>query len=262
MSDSQDNLILTIRLIRSFHYRNLKNLVIKNVNKNLSIKEFKELVNQEIKKSSVPPPFKTFTYDTLKIEHIPFKAKSNDPVINCEDDDLLILKDEQILGESPHIVNETEISYFLMKDYLEYKTNKYVTITSSNIQTDSDILERPTKKIKLLSYLNTPASILSQTCQTKNLRLMFTEYLCEIDKPCNFQLDTSAFWLKYKDNWGELAAFANYILNVPATSASVERIFSVGGAILRPSRRCITDKVFEQLILLKSSPADFTEIGF
>ena len=55
--------------------------------------------------------------------------KSNDPVINCEDDDLLILKDEQILGESPHIVNETEISYFLMKDYLEYKTNKYVTIS-------------------------------------------------------------------------------------------------------------------------------------
>ncbi|CAF0990233.1 unnamed protein product [Brachionus calyciflorus] len=129
-------------------------------------------------------------------------------------------------------------------------TPKYA---SSNIITDSDsdILERPTKKIKLLSYLNTPVSVLSQTCQTKNLRLKFTEYLCEIDKPCNFQLDNSAFWMKYKDNWCELAAFAKYILNVPATSASVERIFSVGGAILRPSRRCITDKVFEQLIFLK-----------
>lgn len=48
MSEPQDNLILTIRLIRSFHHRNLKNLVLKNVNKNLSAKELKELINQGI----------------------------------------------------------------------------------------------------------------------------------------------------------------------------------------------------------------------
>ena len=70
----------------------------------------------------------------MKIEHIPFKskvslkqvnfimfclfnlilvllfrAKTNDPVINCEDDDLLILHDEQIisntqLGKQPQFV--------------------------------------------------------------------------------------------------------------------------------------------------------------
>jgi hypothetical protein len=57
-----DQELLTIRFIRSFHHRNLKNMVIKNVDKNLLVKEFKELVKQEAKKSSLPPPFKTYNY--------------------------------------------------------------------------------------------------------------------------------------------------------------------------------------------------------
>jgi hypothetical protein len=35
---------------------------------------------------------------------------------------------------------------------------------------------------------------------------------------------------------------------VPATSATVERVFSVRGAILRPSRRGLSDDIFEKLI--------------
>ncbi|RNA06316.1 hypothetical protein BpHYR1_015237 [Brachionus plicatilis] len=122
-----ENLVLTIRVIRSFHHRNLKNLVLKNVDKKITVHELKDMINQEIKKSSLPPPFKTFTYDTLKIEHVPFKAKSSDPVINCQDDDSLILRDDQNLADIC-VVNETEISYFMMQDYLEYKSNKYVNI--------------------------------------------------------------------------------------------------------------------------------------
>jgi len=55
----------------------------------------------ELKKPSltIPPPFRTFHFDTLKIEHVPFKSKSNDPVINCEDDDILILNDEKCLTD-------------------------------------------------------------------------------------------------------------------------------------------------------------------
>lgn len=82
---------------------------------------------------------------------MPFKSKSNDPVINCEDDDILILNDEKCLADY-HIgsfiiiiynyfifeikqsyyvflVNETEISYFCMADYQEYKSNKIITLT-------------------------------------------------------------------------------------------------------------------------------------
>ena len=40
-------------------------------------------------------------------------------------------------------------------------------------------------------------------------------------------------------------------LRLPATSATVERVCSVGVAILRPSRRRLSDRIFEMLIFLK-----------
>lgn len=40
------NLIITVRVIRSFHHRNLKNLVLKNVNKNITVKDLKEIINR------------------------------------------------------------------------------------------------------------------------------------------------------------------------------------------------------------------------
>ena len=90
------------------------------------VKDLKDLINSEIKaagnnKHNLPPPFRTFNYDTLKIEHVPFKSKSTDPVINREKDEELILKDEDSIDG---LVNETEISYFLFKDYILYKENK------------------------------------------------------------------------------------------------------------------------------------------
>jgi hypothetical protein len=59
------------------------------------------------------------------------------------------------------------------------------------------------------------------------------------------------FWLKYSLDWPELAAYTKAVLTVPASSAAVERVFSVGGAILRPSRRRLSDKLFEMLMFLK-----------
>ena len=41
------------------------------------------------------------------------------------------------------------------------------------------------------------------------------------------------------------------ILSIPATSAPVERIFSVGGAILRPSRRRLGEKKIPDANFLK-----------
>ena len=65
------------------------------------------------------------------------------------------------------------------------------------------------------------------------------------------ELETDKFWCLNEQRWPELASFAKFILSVPATSAPVERIFSVGSSILRPSRRCLKDDVFRQLMFLK-----------
>ena len=122
----KNQLTLTIRLIRSFEHRNVKNIVLKLDEKNILVKDIKKIIESEIKNSgrhNLPPPFRTFNYDTLKIEHIPFKSKSTDPVINCLNDEELILKDESRVND---IVNETEISYFVFKDYIQYKENKLI----------------------------------------------------------------------------------------------------------------------------------------
>ena len=67
----------------------------------------------------------------------------------------------------------------------------------------------------------------------------------------NSREDTRLFWLNYEKEWPELAAYTKAILTVPASSGAVERVFSVGGSILRPSRRRLSDKLFEMLMFLK-----------
>lgn len=59
----------------------------------------------------------------FQIEHQAHGAKSNDPVINCENDEELILIPGKTLGKS-NIRNETEISFFRLSDYKAYKASK------------------------------------------------------------------------------------------------------------------------------------------
>ena len=56
----------------------------------------------------------------MQIEHQAFGSKTNDTVINCENDDELILKENLTLSECG-VKNETEISFFKLGDYTEYK---------------------------------------------------------------------------------------------------------------------------------------------
>ena len=63
----------------------------------------------------------SFTYQFFfQIEHQAFGSKTSDTVINCENDDDLMLKENFTLSESG-VKNETEISFFKLEDYLEYK---------------------------------------------------------------------------------------------------------------------------------------------
>jgi hypothetical protein len=82
------------------------------------------------------------------------------------------------------------------------------------------------------------------------------------EKYMNNKKETFSFKCKYcpkeiraaidvTSNWPELAAYTKAILTVPASSAAVERVFSVGGSILRPSRRRLSDRLFEMLMFLK-----------
>ena len=86
----------------------------------------------------------------------------------------------------------------------------------------------------------------------RNVSKQVDEYLETIRKlPENLRDNTRLFWLKYEKEWPELASYTKRVLTVSASSAAVERVFSVGGSILRPSRRRLSDRLFEMLMFLK-----------
>ncbi|XP_051877467.1 UPF0538 protein C2orf76 homolog isoform X2 [Pristis pectinata] len=73
-------------------------------------------------KPGLPPPFKKYTYDTLKIIHQAHGAKTNDLVVSLDNDDQLLLKETSTLKEAG-VAHETEMAYFKREDYETYKKN-------------------------------------------------------------------------------------------------------------------------------------------
>lgn len=123
MTTEENKITVTVRLIRSFDHRIIKHIVYHNVDLDQSVKDFKEFVKAELKtRTGIPPPFKNHPYDSLKISHQPFGAKTSDPVINKENDEELMLHDENTLKQSK-IINETEISFFNLEEYRKYQSN-------------------------------------------------------------------------------------------------------------------------------------------
>ncbi|XP_030846283.1 UPF0538 protein C2orf76 homolog [Strongylocentrotus purpuratus] len=124
--EGSSEVLVTIRLIRSFLHRNIKHIVLHNVNLDDTVEELMNKIKEDIKtRSGLPPPFRKHGYDTLKVEYKKHGSKTSDPVINKEDDDKLMLKPDQTL-KACNIENETEISFFNRKEYEQYKTDSTV----------------------------------------------------------------------------------------------------------------------------------------
>ncbi|CAG0913666.1 unnamed protein product [Notodromas monacha] len=115
---------LTVRVIRSFQHRNVRPIVLKNVDLNSCVEDFLALVKDSIgENASLPPPVKKYDYDSLKIEHKAHGAKTSDPLINTFDDDKLLLKPGKTLRQSG-VENECEVSLFKWTDYVAYVRSK------------------------------------------------------------------------------------------------------------------------------------------
>ncbi|KAN0014523.1 hypothetical protein ACTFIU_000841 [Dictyostelium citrinum] len=116
-----ENKILIIRVIRSFEYRTIKNLILKDIDLNTNVSDFKKLVSEKIQTTPGFTPFKTKQYDSMKIFFVPHGQKPNNLTINLENDHYF-LNNNKSLAENG-VVYETEISFFVMEDYLKYKEN-------------------------------------------------------------------------------------------------------------------------------------------
>ncbi|KAM7407976.1 hypothetical protein PAMA_003623 [Pampus argenteus] len=115
--------VVTVRLVRSFEHRNFKPVVFQGVNLEQTVQEFIKLVRDDIPtRPGLPPPFKKYAYDTMKIIHQAHGAKTNELVMSLEDDEKLILQDGLTLKDAG-VANETEVAFFKKEDYGLYKAN-------------------------------------------------------------------------------------------------------------------------------------------
>ena len=64
-------------------------------------------------------------------------------------------------------------------------------------------------------------------------------------------LDALNFWRKYEKVLSNLACLARKYLSIQASSAAVERMFSVAGHIFSLKRRRLGDKFFFELVFFK-----------
>lgn len=124
------NAVLTIRVIKSFPYRNSRNLVLPSVNlKTTTPSQLLELVCNKVATEGGWRPFRTAVFDSLKVYTHAHGTKSMNLIINLEHDD-----DPNWLLVSPQgvstanlwdlgIQNETELSVFNWQDYCSFKEN-------------------------------------------------------------------------------------------------------------------------------------------
>ncbi|XP_006169611.1 UPF0538 protein C2orf76 homolog isoform X2 [Tupaia chinensis] len=118
-----EGVTITVRLIRSFEHRNFKPVVYHGVNLDQTVKEFLVFLKQDVPlRTSLPPPFRNYKYDKLKIIHHAHKSKTNELVLSLEDDEKLLLKEDSTL-RAAGIASETEIAFFCEEDYKNYKAN-------------------------------------------------------------------------------------------------------------------------------------------
>ncbi|KAH3900183.1 probable Altered inheritance rate of mitochondria protein 29 [Saccharomycodes ludwigii] len=119
---------LTIRVIKSFPYRNVKNIILKEYN--LDTKTPKQLYEDALKYIQTTAgfrPFRTVKYDTMKVYTHAHGSKTVNLVINFDHDNdpkwvLDVNEDNKKLVDYD-IQNETEISLYVLNDYLAYKEN-------------------------------------------------------------------------------------------------------------------------------------------
>ncbi|ODV83811.1 hypothetical protein CANARDRAFT_202306 [[Candida] arabinofermentans NRRL YB-2248] len=118
--------VLTIRIIKSFPYRNVKNHILPHVDlKTTTAKQLFDTIVSTINTTGGLRPYRNVPYDTLKIYTHAHGSKTMNLVINMDHDDdwILDLKNADTPLFQYGIENETEISIFNKEQYEEFKKN-------------------------------------------------------------------------------------------------------------------------------------------
>ncbi|GJQ08333.1 hypothetical protein GpartN1_g124.t1 [Galdieria partita] len=119
---SRDDLILNIRLIKSFEYRNIRYLLLKNILPSTTGRELKQLIDIKIRSSPNLATFVNCPFDTIKVYTLSDQSfKDQSLVINFDHEDWIIRDNETL--QSKGISSGAEVSYFNMEQYQRFKEN-------------------------------------------------------------------------------------------------------------------------------------------
>lgn len=121
VSDSS-SATLTVRLIKSFEYKNYRNVVFHNVSlSDLNVGKVEGMVRERIAASPLLnrlfPTDSPMPLDTFKMYYQRHAAKTNNPIINIGEDEKLVLCDHTKSLDKLGFSHETEISFFNWDQY-------------------------------------------------------------------------------------------------------------------------------------------------
>lgn len=119
--NSPENATITVRVIKSFAYRTVKPLVLRNLNLlETTVEALKATVRNEIATKPAWKAYRNVELDTVKLYTVAHGHKTTNLIINLEEDPHLMLNDDKRNLASYGIENETELSIYNKAQYDEY----------------------------------------------------------------------------------------------------------------------------------------------
>ena len=106
-----------------------------------------------------------------------------------------------------------------------------------------DLNSPPAKRIKLFGFMKSK-SVIKPASSTEVNKYLNLPCITEEENPLDY-------WKEEKDTFPVLSSLACKYLCIPASSAPVERLFSIAGKVFRPERCRISDERFQQLMMIR-----------
>ena len=134
-------------------------------------------------------------------------------------------------------------------DHVESLVRK--NLQSVSVQEDEALSPPPKKKQKTDDFFDFMSPV-PRTPRKQNISGAVNELDSYLQEPCEeMDSDPLDYWKVNHIQYPTLARLANKLLAIPATSAPVERLFSIAGKVFRPERCSLKDETFERLMMIK-----------